>query len=118
MPIGKACDHAGAFIDEGQRRAVLYPFEIRSGIALGLVFDRGDFLAPAFGLGLNHAGGLLVHEQDIVRGAGVGRIFPHRNAGAGIEIDFLPGLNLPAGLLASRRCGRGLFVPESDFGSP
>ncbi len=102
MPIGKARDYAGTFIDERQRRVILHPFEICRCVGLGLEFNRGDLLAPVFGFGLDHADGLLVHKQDIVRRTDIGIVFTDGNAGAGIEINLLLGLHLPAGLLQHR----------------
>ena len=68
-------------------------------------------------LGLDNAHRFLVHEQYIVRRADIGLVFAHGLTLAGVQVDFLAGLNDPARLRAVHQCCRGLFVRDSGFQS-
>ena len=97
--IGKAGERPGALVDDRPRTGAAQPLEAGFGIAGGLLLDRSDLLAPGLRLGLDYADRLPVDEQHVVCGAGVGLILPHRDAGAGVEVDLVLRLNLPAGPL-------------------
>lgn len=97
--VGKAGDNAGAFVDKAQWYRVVDPFECRVGITTGLVFHDGNFFAPAFRLGFDHADGLTIHKQHVICRADIGLVLAEGNALGGSEVDFLLVLYHPAGLL-------------------
>ena len=94
--VGKPGNDACAFVQKGQWLLVVDPFQLGTGIACGLVFYLGDFVAVIFFFGFNHANGFFVHKQHVVGRPNVGLVFTHRKALPGTEIDFFGRLNHPA----------------------
>jgi hypothetical protein len=95
---GKARDFARAFINKRQRRIVEI-FHLGLSIFGGLVFDLGQLKAFVGFLGLDHANGLFVHEEQVIRRAGIGLIFAHGNTQGRAEVDQLFALHDPTASL-------------------
>jgi hypothetical protein len=60
--VRKPGDDTRALINKGQRFSVIYPFQVRGGVAPGLLFHDGDLVAPVFWLGLDDANGAAIHK--------------------------------------------------------
>ena len=120
-PVGEAGERSGALVDERARLGAVQPLEAGVGIAGGLLLDHGDLPAPLLRLGFDYPDRLAVDEQQVVGGADVGLILPHRYTGAGVEVDRVLRLDAPAGLLQLRVDGvarelLGGAVPVSHQG--
>ena len=111
--------HASGFVKEGQRARGQCLEEVRQvrRVVIGLFGDTGQ--QGAHLLGLDHAHGCPVHQQQVVAGAGLQRHFPQGDAPsrAGIELlvvlDDPPRrgqlrIDLPAGALLGGEVGHGV----------
>ncbi len=97
--VGKADDLAGGLEQKAQRGAVFAPLERGVGVARGLGLGDGEVFTRAVALGLDHAHGVAIDEQHIVRRAAVGGVFAHGHARRGAQVELLHVLNDPARLL-------------------
>ena len=87
--VGETGEHAGAFVNEGQRFRIVQPLELGRGIACGLLLDRSDIVPPLLWLGLHNADGFLVDEENVVSRTDIGLILADGDSEAGTEVDFL-----------------------------
>ena len=94
--IGEPGNDPRAFINEGKWLLVLYPLELRAGIAGGLFLNRRDLVAPIFRLGFDDPNGLAIDEQGVVCWTDIGLEFPDRDAWPDVKVDVLVTLNFPA----------------------
>ena len=92
-----AGDLAGAEVDEGQDALPDRPAQLGRGIPLGLPLVHGELLGLLGLLGLHHAHGHAVHEEDVVRRTHIGMVLPHRHAKRRADVDGLGILHHPAG---------------------
>ena len=109
-PVREPRDFPGAFVEKGQRFGVRDPLEPGVGVALGLLFDRGEPGAPTVRLRLHDADGLPVNEEHIVGGSDIGGVFAHRDAQPRVEVERLPVLHTP-----TRRLQAGVDPVSGDL---
>ena len=94
--VGEPRNPSRALVEKGQGLGVGDPLESGVGVALRLLFNGRETLAPGVRLGFHDAGRLPVAKEDIVGGTGVGRVLAHRDPRACVEIEGVPVLHLPA----------------------
>ena len=89
-------DLSRALVEKRQRLGIGHPLELGVGVPFRLLLDGRDPFAPGIRLGFDDADGLPVAEEDVVGGAGVGRVLAHCDARSGAEVDGIPVVHVPA----------------------